>query len=388
MSAAAPQTVQLPQPLQGYYPATFRERGLAIPFTTPQLAGARVRPGERTRLEMLVPNPAGGRGIYIIAASDIHGLCRPTLHDLRLIELIGERHAATPSAIRAIALEVAEIGLAGRSAATVAQECRQATARAILEANFEMLLILLRQVDPQFIMGAGGGDPGAELERRAKAAVATLAPMLGLPAPEVARLLEDLAAIYVPLGVGGGRGRAPVPLLIAAITELRTEATIWWQTQPDDGGTEAGMLAMTADLTLSCARQTLADAHALTADLPQLLRRWHADRDEVSHILARPEWLVDGWDRIVALWRTARAGANRRDIMAEIVLMLPVIPKEVGDWLSVGLGMQDELLRHRRKIVLYEDWRTGASLLDIAERNEHLLTRSVWYGQTPPVGAG
>lgn len=387
MSFAAPKPVQLPQPLQGYYPATFRERGLAIPFTTPQLAGARVRPGERAPLEMLVPNPAGGRGIYIIAATDIHGLCRPTLHDLRLIELIGARNAVSPGGIRAIALEVAEDGLAGRSAIAAAQECRANLARGLLETNFEMLLALLKQVDPQFARAFGGAQSSAAIEARAKAAIAAIAPELGMAAREVAQLLEDLAVLFLPIGIGTTRGNAPIPRIVAALGELRQEAAQWWQTQPDDGGPEAGMLAMTAELTLTCVRQTLTEAYALTSELRTLLRRRLAEPETVAELVARPEWLTDGWERIIALWRTARAGVNRRDIMAEIVTMLPVIPKEAGEWMNVGLGMQEELMRHRRKIVLYEDWRTGASLLDVMERNEHLLTHSVWYGQAPPVGS-
>ncbi len=39
----------------GFLPTTFLERGVAVPFTTPLLAGSRTRPGERNQLELIVP---------------------------------------------------------------------------------------------------------------------------------------------------------------------------------------------------------------------------------------------------------------------------------------------------------------------------------------------
>ena len=34
--------------IQSLKPASFLERGVAVPFTTPALAGARIRPADRT----------------------------------------------------------------------------------------------------------------------------------------------------------------------------------------------------------------------------------------------------------------------------------------------------------------------------------------------------
>lgn len=231
MCYEAPPTVQLPKPIMGYFPATFLERGLSLPFTTPQLAGARVRPGERVPLEMLVPNPAGGRGIYIIGWTDIGGLCRPTLHDLHLIELVATRQACTPAALRAAAQEVAAEGLAGRAAAAAAAESRAAWDRARLETNFEMLMALLRQVSPT---PPGTIETPAAIEARAQATVAELGPELNLPARGVARLLEELADLFVPVGLGGLRATARIPALAAILSTLRQDAMNWWQTRSDE----------------------------------------------------------------------------------------------------------------------------------------------------------
>jgi hypothetical protein len=48
--------------IQSGHPATFAERGVALPTTTPLLSGARVQPGARGGLDLLIPSPTGGRG--------------------------------------------------------------------------------------------------------------------------------------------------------------------------------------------------------------------------------------------------------------------------------------------------------------------------------------
>ena len=47
MSAHTSANITLPKPVLGYHPGTFLERGASVPFITPQLNGARARPGSR-----------------------------------------------------------------------------------------------------------------------------------------------------------------------------------------------------------------------------------------------------------------------------------------------------------------------------------------------------
>src|SRR5487761_2683842 len=81
--------------VQSFHPATFLERGVALPFTTPALANTRGRPGERGGFEMIVPNPSGGRGVYIIGWDGVRQFCRPTVHDTRLAARLAVLPAVT-----------------------------------------------------------------------------------------------------------------------------------------------------------------------------------------------------------------------------------------------------------------------------------------------------
>lgn len=362
------------RPIIGYLPVTFLERGVAVPFTTPQLAAARARPAARRQLELLVPNPSGGQGMYVLAWEDVGALCRPTVFDTRLIATVAARQGVTPAGIRAAATDIAAEGLAGRAARAAAMAAREATRRGGMVTNFDLLLELVRQVEPP---GQSGVAPEQEspvaLERRARAAVARIAPGLGHTAQAVASQLEQLATLFHPLGVGRHATTARAPQLILRLVRLREEALAWAGGHPDESAREAALLALVAELTIGCARTTLAEAQRLTGDMRELLRRWNQEPEALAALLARPEWLLDGWERVLTMWETAEQHLGRAATLLELVGMIPVIPREAADWVAGAFDVSDEMLRHRRKVLLMEDWRSGVTVMDLIARNEALL---------------
>ena len=120
----------------------------------------------------------------------------------------------------------------------------------------------------------------------------------------------------------------------------------------------AEMVAAVADLTIACARRTLTDAHALVGDMPALLRNWAAAPDPLRAAIARPEWLLDGWEQICLLWRDATRDGGQRGALSEMTLLVPVLPREASDW--VGTVIDTDLTMRFRKLVRQnEDWRSG-----------------------------
>jgi hypothetical protein len=80
-----------------YEPASFLDRGVALPFTTPLLFGARARAAsDHSGLEVIIANPSGGKGVYILPWGAIPQICVPTLHDRRLWRLLRDKKLLTP----------------------------------------------------------------------------------------------------------------------------------------------------------------------------------------------------------------------------------------------------------------------------------------------------
>ena len=373
MSAQLGASFSLPKPVLGYHPGTFLERGASVPFTTPHLNGARARPAERGGLEFTVANPSGGRGLYILPWEGVFALCRPTMHDCRLIALLSSMRGVTPVAIRTAARTIAAEGLAGRAARSAAEEAIVIDEKVRMMSNYQLLLELVNQVESAERPGGNVNlDNATDLERRARRAVAQIAPALDRTTEQIATCLEDLAGLFSNVGVGRLAAGNRVPRIVAGLASLRDAMVAWARSHPDDSGGDAARIAESAEVTLTCVRHVLAEVHALPRDMTGLLRLWLKDSLALSTLVARPDWLVDGWERITLLWQTADM-MGREPTLAEMAAQIPAMPKEVADWCGFPMPRLSESTPRRRMVTMLEDWRTGASMHDMIVRNERIL---------------
>jgi hypothetical protein len=360
-------------PVRPYHPTTFLERGVAVPFTTPLLAGTRARPAEKNGLELVIPNPSGGRGVYIMAWTSISSLCSPTLHDRQLNERIATLSSVTPHAIRRVGREVAAEGLAGEEAMNAARNAAEHDKGDRLVANYILLMALVKQVNFAPAPHEVGGAPDPmEMQRRARLAVNRVAPGLGRSTDWVAAALEAIADVMANIGLTAGSAASRVPRLVNLLQQCSTEVTDWSSAQhSDDQASYAEMIRSVAAFTLALAEVTLTQARALTNDVVGLLRSWSADPGPVVRLVGRPEWLLDGWEQICLLWIFAKDDAARRAALVEMVQLVPVLPREAREWSDLVLEAETSM-RLRRLIPLNEDWRTGATVFDLIARNEHI----------------
>ena len=357
-----------------YHPATFLERGVALPLTTPLLAGARARPSDSHRLELIILNPSGGRGVYILPWSAIGAFCRPTLHDAMFSQRIAALAHVTPAVIRRVARQIAVEGLAGEDAAEAAQAAAESDRGDLVLANYELLMLLYEQhATERKVPGVSGGPDAARL----RLAVEAVGTRLGRSGDWAASALEELAEVVAGLGVREGGAKARLQHQVDSLAATRASIHEWAAARHDEAMTEsAAMVHTVAGLTLSLAETTMAAARALTADMSELLRRWGGEPDRIRDLAGRPDWLLDGWDRVCAIWRSAQDTQSQEPALAEIAGLVPVMPKEAAQWVTMtGVGTQiidREITRHRRVVPFKEDWLTGESLFDQIARNEKL----------------
>lgn len=361
--------------VQGYQPLGFQERGVAVPFTTPVLVGTRARPAPRRGVELLVPNPSGGRGVYVLPWDQACTLCRPTVHDQRLNERLRRLISVTPSSIRQAARDVAAEGLAGREARLAALAAVAADRQDRLMLAFLLLVLLHEQGEPAGREIGRFSDPQPEIEQAARRFAVSVAPRLGLVPEAIVTDLEQLAIVFLAVGLEGQVQVARVPALLARLARLHEETTTWGQAQHDRGGELALMVGEVAEVTVAMAASTLCAARAATADLPALLRLWAVQPERVKRLAARPEWLLDGWEQICLLWEDAETPAARPAAVAEMVALVPALPRETCDWVGIAID-HGEAAGHRRTVQRNQDWRTGAIVFDLVSRNERFRARS------------
>ena len=358
--------------MESYKPASFLERGVAVPFTTPQLAGARVRPAERTGTEFVVPNPSGGRGVYVLHWGGIRQLCRPTVHDTLLHQRISRLPVMDPRGVRLAAGRLAAEGMAGRDASIAAAASSAADLNEQILVNFLLLITLMEQVEPMGLRIDAATERTPELNLRARQVVKRAGQSIGRGVHQISADLEGLSALFVPVGLNAAMPPARLPRLAARLEAAGDSLTVWTRRFPNDGFTGlAGSLARSARLTAHCANATLRAAHTMTTDMLGLLQAWAGAPAEVTKQACRPDWVLDGWERFCLLWETAAHISTQRAVLHEMAQLVPLLPREVTGWSDEQMELEtlEPMLRTAR---LNDSWRGGGASYGLIARNERL----------------
>ena len=277
-------------------PATFAERGVAVPFTSPGLAGARVRGGGQ-RLELVFANPSGARGTYVVPWAGVPDICHPTLHDLRLLTALdarsGVREVTGPARVQAAARRVALEGAAGRPARAAA-EAAVAADQARVAATAQYLMSALA--------AAGTARPHVQEA-------------------------EALARAVAELGIGPGAADAPVPDAIAALGRLQDSLLAWAGNHPEDAAPARLVAALAAN---AAAGASAALAAARDSSPAALLLAWRAGPERVAALAARALWILDGWRLPGLLWAAAAPGSSMA--LTEAAQVAPLLPRKAEAW--------------------------------------------------------
>lgn len=343
---------QQPDPAGPWRPESFRERGVALPFTTPFLLGGRIRHGERGGAELVLDHPAKAGCVRILPWSAAPGLCAPTLHDRALWERAAALPVLSPASVRGAARAVATEGFAGRQAARAAEAAEAERRKAKAGLQYGLLLDLLRRIEPA--EDAAGASPAPawqddfpSVERRAASALRRLCEEGGPPPAAAMAALGEIASAAEGCGPRAGASAARLPRLAEGVLGMAEEMAAAAGRAPEPRRAGLLLLAESAGLALRCARAALGGARALLDDPWALLHRWPEEGPGILERLNRPEWALDGWAAALATWRGAGAPPGCGDTFAEgdVALLVPVLPAEVDGWAGAGTAARMGALR-------------------------------------------
>ncbi len=348
---------------------------MVVPFTTPLLAAARVRRVRRDRVELVAPNPSGGKGVYVLRWDGVRAMCAPTVHDTLLFQRLEEMPGTGPREVRDAALAVAVEGHAGRPAAAAARKVMAADRNQRIQTNVLLLQALVDQVDPATRVWAASHDP--ELDQRAAAVLQRLATGLRRPPAQLGAALSAMAGAFAPVGVGPHDSTARIPRLLGCMEDIGTALSDW--PSEDAGHDPAGIGSALAAAFRTAARNgraVVAAIRTVLADPVALLTRRVTDAPGVPALAERADWLLDGWERCCLIWKAADDAPSRRQALLEMAQCIPVLPREAFEWAAPAIAVQapDETCR-----VTGRDGRpqSGSAVFAMIERNEKLRAMSL-----------
>lgn len=325
-----------------FQPATFAERGLYVPFTSPVLLRARLRTNAQGVRELVIRNPAGGEGWYVGHWHNLIDGARLSVHDRLLYRRIEAADAVQPLALRRVVREVALEGYAGRAARDAAEAAAAGEARALAATQATLLAKV-----------GGCGEAG---RARVAALAEVLAPIgleTGGDAP-LSRDFADLAALVRALDEVPAWPRGLDPALPACVR-----------------GAAAATLRLANELrSAALGGIDVADGVLAAAAEPPLRR---------AALITRLAWVLDGWPALLAIWSDGTAGAAHQAgrILGEIAASLPPLPLEAGtDTPEPAATAPPHAIQPRRARASH-DWLAGIAERDLIARNEALLARQL-----------
>jgi hypothetical protein len=355
-----------------FAPSTFAQRGVAVDFTTPLLVQSRIRQSDGDRVELILPNLAGGKGSYILAWRSLVQFATVTLHDHALYDAVLAIERMDPATVRTATLSVAAKGLAGRDAMRRAQTLLAQEKEEALLTNFLLVVDLLKLagISAQELMT---GRTGEDTEARMKRAIFQVARTLQISPEVLYQRIEVLTRSTFTVGLPW----APTPGRLRRLLgdlDAFAESLTQWQSRDVTAAAEVGRFAAAVAVhTTTLARLTMGESDGLIRNVLSIMRNWERDAKIISGQMSRLAWLLDGWSYIVALWTSVESEPHerQRDTILEMARLIPVMPREISEWTDSGLDQESKSIQ-RKWVRLNQDWRTGRNLMEAVARNEVL----------------
>lgn len=305
-------------------PKTFAERGVTVPFTTPELLWARARQNGDVK-ELLVPGLAQTRGIFVYEWATIRNRFALSLHDRLLFKEILNGPSPTPDAIATMVLKIAGGGFAGGEAKATTEATAQQADTLALHTRVSLIQRLLERLGATNV-GLSVDDMMAEDGAlKGTIALAQLAPTFGLTGQALYGRIETLSSLLGTIGLPGLALDAPNRRLVDRLKLLSRALMEWADAGHGDASGEARLIGRVAAESARLAASGLAKIDTETAAIEVLLTEW-AERIEMMRAeTTRIIWILDGWERFLRLWQNA-ASQTRMAQSTALVLMSYIIP--------------------------------------------------------------
>ncbi len=333
-------------------------RGVVVPFTTPQFMGARLRVNGLGRFELLLRNPAGGKGVYLIELGAAHRFSSISLHDRILHAEIQKLSRLSPRAVRLCARRVALSGAAGHEARLAARVAARREEETVGRLRDHLLGTLLGGQ-------AAGNGTGGSAKSLTEVAAEHRVPVGDL-ADGLREIAEHAAAIGLPAAAIPS-GHADVLRDLVTLAETLEK---WREDGIGRSSPVATEVARAARDTHRAASRELRRRHEELADGRALVARWVEDRAALFDDLEACDWLLDGWPDCCALWHAAPATdrASQRAALMHIAKLLPPVPDGEQEACQGDAALQ----AFNRAVRQGGDWRDEVRLVEILERQEAL----------------
>lgn len=361
-----------------YWPATFEERGVVVPFTTPMLAFARARSDGNGGLEVIVPGLSGGSGVYIIGWPSVRDVFRMTVHDRAFHDMIETKKAATPLEMRRCSHEIALTGLSGPDGIDAAEKAIEQEENERLLTNYYLVNSVVKSladIDVQLSVAQLSSPDGQKLVR---GIMADIAKELRVSSEQLYADIERWSDMIAPVGIASMPHECRLRRLMTRLKSFRMNVTAWGRNSNADPDGLSFLAADVASLTIDVGQTLIGEIDDHANDLRKTLAKWATVGKEIEQRMSRISWLLDGWDHVLSLWDDVIEAPIYEQVEAleEIVRMLPLVPtKELESQKGKAWGDLENAMRKFVKPL--QNWQSGDTDIELMLRVERRRSQAM-----------
>ncbi|MBO6561273.1 MAG: hypothetical protein JJ959_12085 [Nisaea sp.] len=360
-----------------FWPASFAERGVAVPFTTPSVAMARVRNGERGRLEMVISGLSGGRGVYVIGWNGVPETFKLTVYDRVLQENISDIETVTPDAVRDAVIRASVTGLAGEDAAAAAYAASTRSTEIQLRISLALTSHVVKAVldtDLDLSLAALSLPAG---QQKVQGLLGRISRMLNIAPDTLSLAMTEWADLLELVGLPRHQPAGRLRKIFSDADHFRSSFRDWMRTSELPEGHPAGLVTEVLDETYLYWQAAFDEIDAFANNPSGTLQNWSRHKLDLERLSARIPWLEDGWPVIFAIWENALRASREEQLAAVSVILsgLPLLPRDEVDresharWLDFAKRLGLSASRNEVR---------GQSSIDLQSmlRQEKVLARS------------
>ena len=350
------------------------DRTVTIPFTTPLLCGTKARADSMGRIELMVPNPAGGASHYIIALGMLRDYCHLSLHDELLLQRLMDIPFLAPSTVRQVVREVAMTGAAGHTAAIAAKKAIAEETQAEEMATYLLIVNLLKQsgIVIKDLVSAADGDEQRCGQLRKQ--LSSLAPKYGLSVDQLFGTIQNIGHHASLIGCSNFCWTCRHQQTLDELNELIENLTHWSVPECGEAYKLVGRINSVARNAHVMAKASVEGCRAMLDAIDDLIQRWRQDEHAVCEQFIECDWLLDGWRETCGLWKnvTTEDRSVQRETLISLVRLMPLIADNRYDR-SHELGEFGDRTSTKGWIRPQESWRVGLKHAGLQARAENVL---------------
>ena len=308
--------------------AQHRPRGAAVPFEAPTLRMARVCDDERDGLIAILRDFGRNGAAYIVPWTSLPLMATLTEHDLALHAAVGETKASTPIQVRAVVSRLALSSALGKEAQT--RETARAQADRNGLADVELLLIL------HLLNSCGAGvvalmaDPDHWHDAHGRAAVATVATVVGVRRQDIHRRVGEFAQLLAPVGLVTPDQTIQSGWLRVLHDEIAAFGQTVLRAPPDrpDADPHLSAIRDSAKRTAQLSAIVLNMIDYAVLDIAGTIRRWDTELPVLRQAIDRLSLMLDEWPSLMRSVRDALRGPadTMADQLRALRSALPQVP--------------------------------------------------------------